>query len=89
MSNALYQQIVRGTEWENSQKSNLTLWGMLKDPVTRRRIAIGSSPGTFASIAGNIIATFYLGRELRTAGITDTTAQLKAVMNPPTPRCRL
>ncbi|KAL7929007.1 general substrate transporter [Trichoderma chlorosporum] len=78
VSNVLYEQIVKGIELERSQKLNVTIWGILKDPVARRRLLIGSSTGIFASTAGNVIATFYLGAELKTAGITDIQSQLKA-----------
>jgi len=49
-----------------------------KDPVSRKRLLIGMSPGPFSCIAGNIIASYYLGDELDTAGITSSLAQLKA-----------
>ena len=39
---------------------------------------IGTSPGIFSCIAGNIIASYYLGAELDTARITDSVQQLKA-----------
>lgn len=77
-SNVLYEQIVKGIELERSQKHNVTIWGIVKDPVARRRLLIGSSTGIFASTAGNVIATFYLGAELKTAGITNIKSQLKA-----------
>ncbi|KAK0756312.1 hypothetical protein N5P37_011227 [Trichoderma harzianum] len=77
-SNVLYEQIVKGIELERSQKLNMTIWGIAKDPVARRRLLIGSSTGIFASTAGNVIATFYLGAELKTAGITNIKSQLKA-----------
>ena len=79
LSNALYEKIVEGSKWEDSQKLDVSFWGMIKDPVARRRLLIGASAGSFSAIAGNIIATFYLGTELKTAGITDTVSQLKAV----------
>lgn len=79
VSNILYEQIVKGIELERSQKLNVTIWGIIKDPVARRRLLIGSSTGIFASTAGNVIATFYLGAELKTAGITNIKSQLKAV----------
>ncbi|KAH8896882.1 MFS general substrate transporter [Thozetella sp. PMI_491] len=78
VSGALYNQIVRGLEWEHSHKRDTSFLGLLKDPVARRRIFIGASAGPFSAVAGNVIATYYLGTELKTAGITDTMAQLKA-----------
>lgn len=79
VSNALYEKIVEGSKWEYSQKLDVSFWGMVKDSVARRRLLIGASAGSFSAIAGNLIATFYLGTELKTAGITDTVSQLKAV----------
>ena len=55
---------------------------MIKTPQARRRFLIGMSPGPFSCICGNIIASYYLGAELDTAGITNTLQQLKAVRNP-------
>lgn len=52
---------------------------MIRTPVARKRLLIGMSPGPFSCIAGNIIASYYLGAELDTAGITNTLQQLKAV----------
>lgn len=52
---------------------------VIKTPVARKRLLIGASAGPFSCIAGNIIASYYLGSELETAGIVDTLSQLKAV----------
>lgn len=52
---------------------------MVKTPLARKRLLIGMSAGPFSCIAGNIIASYYLGAELDTAGITSTDDQLKAV----------
>lgn len=78
-SNTIYEKIVAGSKEEYSQRLDASFWGIIKDPVARRRLLIGASTGCFSAISGNIIATFYLGTELKTAGITDVVAQLKAV----------
>ncbi|KAH8809154.1 general substrate transporter [Xylogone sp. PMI_703] len=78
VSNALYEKIEEGSKLENSQKLDVSFRGIINDPVARRRLLIGASAGSFSAVAGNIIATFYLGAELKTAGITDTVSQLKA-----------
>lgn len=52
---------------------------LIRTPTARRRLAIGASPGLFSCIAGNIIASYYLGQSLTGAGITDRNDQLKAV----------
>jgi len=51
---------------------------IIKTPSARKRLLIGMSVGPFSCIAGNIIASYYLGAELDTAGITSTIQQLKA-----------
>ena len=55
---------------------------IFKTPSARKRLLIGMSPGPFSCIAGNIIASYYFGSELDTAGITDQNEQLKAVSSP-------
>lgn len=52
---------------------------LIRTPTARRRLAIGASPGLFSCIAGNIIASYYLGQSLTQSGITDRNDQLKAV----------
>ena len=52
---------------------------IVKTPVSRKRLLIGMSPGPFSCVAGNVIASYYLGDELDTAGITSSNDQLKAV----------
>lgn len=52
---------------------------LIRTPVARRRLMIGASPGLFSCIAGNIIASYYLGTSLTGAGITNANDQLKAV----------
>jgi len=51
---------------------------ILRNPVARKRLLIGMSPGPFSFVAGNIIAAYYLGAELATAGITNFDSQLQA-----------
>ena len=52
---------------------------IVKTPTATKRLLIGMSPGPFSCVAGNIIASYYLGSELDTAGVTDSNDQLKAV----------
>ncbi|EXJ66975.1 uncharacterized protein A1O5_09621 [Cladophialophora psammophila CBS 110553] len=73
---AVYKEIVDTLNWE---KENLmTFKETIKNPISRKRLLIGMSPGPFSCIAGNIIASYYLGPELDTAGITNSNDQLKA-----------
>lgn len=48
-----------------------------KTPSARRRILLACSAAVFSTIAGNVIASYYLGSMLSNAGITDTTTQLE------------
>lgn len=55
----------------------MTPWQIAKDPVARKRLLIGMSAGPFSCVAGNVIASYYLGQEFDTAGVTSSNAQLK------------
>ena len=75
---AVYKEIVDTLRWEKEENRVMTPVQIAKNPVARKRLLIGMSPGPFSCIAGNIIASYYLGAELDTAGITSTDQQLKA-----------
>ena len=75
---AVYKEIIDTLKYEKEEGGVMTPMQIIKDPVARKRLLIGMSPGPFSCIAGNIIASYYLGAELDTAGITDSTAQLQA-----------
>lgn len=75
---AVYKEIVDTIAWEKEQGHTMSPMEMIRTPVARKRLLIGMSPGPFSCIAGNIIASYYLGSELDTAGITNTTEQLQA-----------
>lgn len=85
VSIAVYKEIVDTLNWEKKEGRTMSPMEMIKTPVARKRLLIGMSPGPFSCIAGNIIASYYLGDELDTAGITDSLQQLKAVCLPQTP----
>ncbi|KAI8627116.1 putative hexose carrier protein [Xylariaceae sp. FL1651] len=74
----VYKEIVDTLEWEKKEGRTMSPMEIVKTPTARRRFLIGASAGPFSCIAGNIIASYYLGVELSTAGITDSTAQLQA-----------
>jgi hypothetical protein len=74
----IFKEIVDTLKWEKEQHT-MSPMEMIKTPTARKRTLIGMSPGPFSCIAGNIIASYYLGAELDTAGITSSLAQLKAV----------
>jgi len=78
VSVAVYKEIVDTLHWEKNVGKTMSPLEMFRDKVSRRRLMIGASPGVLTSSTGNIIASYYLGDELTTAGITSTVAQLKA-----------
>ena len=75
---AVYKEIIDTLKWEKEEGHTMSPMQVLKNPVSRKRLLIGMSPGPFSCIAGNIIASYYLGAELDTAGITNSDDQLKA-----------
>lgn len=79
VSIAVYKEILDTLEWEKKEGITMSPMEIVKTPVARKRVLIGMSPGPFSCIAGNIIASYYLGAELDTAGIKDDTEQLQAV----------
>ncbi|KAI0107410.1 putative hexose carrier protein [Hypoxylon sp. NC0597] len=75
---AVYKEILDALEWEKKEGRTMSPKEIIKTPTARKRLLIGMSAGPFSCIAGNIIASYYLGAELETAGITDSNDQLKA-----------
>lgn len=75
---AIYKEIIDTLKWEKEEGRTMTVKQIVKNPVARKRLLIGMSAGPFSCIAGNIIASYYLGAELDTAGITSSNDQLKA-----------
>ncbi|KAK6073296.1 hypothetical protein SCUP515_06908 [Seiridium cupressi] len=72
------KEILDTLEWEKKDGRTMSPKEIIRTPTARKRLLIGMSAGPFSCIAGNIIASYYLGSELETAGITDTLSQLKA-----------
>ena len=79
MAVTIYKEIIDTIEWEKKEGRTLSPKEIIKTPAARKRFLIGMSAGPFSCVVGNIIASYYLGPELDTAGITDTNDQLKAV----------
>lgn len=75
----VYKEIIDTIKWEKEHGQTMSPMEIIKTPVARKRLLIGMSAGPFSCIAGNIIASYYLGAELDTAGITDPNQQLQAV----------
>jgi hypothetical protein len=81
----IFKEIIDTLKWEKSEGHTMSPREIVRTPVARKRLLIGASAGPFSCIAGNIIASYYLGPELDTAGITNTNDQLKAVSTFPVP----
>ncbi|KAK7912025.1 hexose carrier protein [Apiospora marii] len=75
---AVYKEILDTIEFEKKEGRSMSPLEIVRTPAARKRVLIGMSAGPFSCIAGNIIASYYLGAELETAGVTDTRDQLKA-----------
>jgi hypothetical protein len=75
----IFKEIIDTLKWEKAEGRTMSPMEIVKTPAARKRFLIGMSPGPFSCIAGNIIASYYLGAELDTAGITSYNQQLKAV----------
>lgn len=80
---AIFKEIIDTLEWEKKEGITMSPMEIVKTPVSRKRLLIGMSAGPFSCVVGNIIASYYLGDELTTAGVTDTNDQLKAVSGHP------
>lgn len=74
---AAFKEIVDTLEYERSSEQKLTLLETVKTPSARKRLTLACSAAVFSTIAGNVIASYYLGSELNNAGITSTTTQLQ------------
>ncbi|KAJ5194512.1 uncharacterized protein N7498_007950 [Penicillium cinerascens] len=74
----IFKEIVDTLKWEKENWHSMSPIEIFKKPVARKRLLVGMSAGPFSCIAGNIIASYYFGLELDTAGITDKNEQLKA-----------
>ena len=78
---AEYKEIIDALAWEKQEGRTMSPKEIIKNPSSRKRVLIGGSAGPFSCIAGNVIASYYLGDELATAGISSADDQLKAVCN--------
>lgn len=71
----IHKEIVDSLALEKERQISIT--EIIKDPTVRRRFLIGTSVGPMSTVVGNLIAQFYLGSELSSAGITDSRTQLQ------------
>lgn len=75
----VYKEILDTIEWEKKEGRTMSPREIIRTPAARRRLLVGASAGPFSCVAGNIIASYYLGDEMESAGISDPNDQLKAV----------
>ncbi|KAJ3752005.1 sugar transporter [Lentinula raphanica] len=64
-------------EYEKGAGETLSVGQIFKTRSARKRVLLAVSAAVFSTIAGNVIASYYLGSMLSNAGITDTTKQLQ------------
>ena len=74
---AAFKEIVDTLEYEKNVGETLSLAQLFKTPVARKRVLLACSAAVFSTVAGNVIASYYLGTMLDNAGIVDTTTQLQ------------
>lgn len=74
---AAYKEIVDTIEYEKNVGETLSLTQVVKTPNARKRVALACSAAVFSTIAGNVVASYYLGTMLDNAGITDENTQLQ------------
>lgn len=78
VSEAVYKEIVDTLTWEKEVGKTLSPLEMFKDRKTFKRLIIGASPGMLTASTGNVIASYYFGDELNSAGVTSSNSQLQA-----------
>lgn len=76
---AVYKEITDTISWEKNHGETLSFKELVKTPSARKRVLLASSSAVFSTIAGNVVASYYLGTMLDNAGVTDTTTQLQIV----------
>lgn len=74
-----FNEIVDTLAFERQDESQMTLMQIVRHPGARKRLIIATMCAVFSTLAGNIIASYYLGSMLTNAGITDQTTQLQIV----------
>ena len=80
-----FREICDTLEYEKHDEARLSLGQILGNRGARKRLIIATTCAVFSTLAGNIIASYYLGTMLTNAGITDTTTQLQIVRFLPLP----
>ncbi|KAF8956841.1 MFS sugar transporter-like protein [Flammula alnicola] len=74
---AQFKEIMDTIDYEKNSGETLSMMQLIKTPSARKRVTLAVSAAVFSTIAGNVIASYYLGTMLDNAGITDSTIQLE------------
>lgn len=74
-----FREICDTLEYEKNDEAQLSLKQILRNRGARKRLVISATCAFFSTLAGNIIASYYLGPMLDNAGIKDVTTQLQIV----------
>ncbi|KAF8585039.1 sugar transporter [Ramaria rubella] len=72
-----FKEILDTMEWERQAGQQMRLTEVFRTRNARKRVLLACSAALFSTIAGNVIASYYLGSMLGNAGITNTTTQLQ------------
>lgn len=57
----IFKEVVDTLKWEKEHKT-VTPMEIARNPVSRRRLLVGASVGPFSCVAGNVIASYFLGK---------------------------
>jgi len=74
---AQLQEIEETFDFEKNIGETLSMKEIVRTPSARKRVLLAVSCAVFSTIAGNVIASYYLGTMLGNAGITSTKTQLQ------------
>lgn len=77
VARAAFKEIIDTLNFEAANIDKLSLTQCWETPSARKRILLACSTAVFPVICGNVIASYYLGSELDSAGITDTKKKLQ------------
>jgi len=69
--------ILSTLEYERTAGQQLRMREIFRTRGARKRVLLACSAAVFSTIAGNVIASYYLGQMLNNAGITDPKTQLE------------
>jgi len=71
------QEMEEVFQYERNTGQTLSMTQIFKTKSARKRVMLAVSAAVFSTIAGNVIASYFLGSMLTNAGISNTTTQLQ------------